>query len=104
MNNKQEEIKLAIESKTRELSELIEEYESNGGKAVYLLLTNFDDEDAHTISANGYGYDLKELLFANEDIQTLIVGGTLERIMEDAEIEVRQDEEWAKASRITTGY
>lgn len=102
MNNRQDEIKIAIESKAIELSKLMEEYDSNGGKPVYLLMTRFDDEDTHNISARGLGEDIKDLLFANEDINTLIIGGALERIMENAEIEVREDEEWAKASRITT--
>ena len=104
MNNKQEEIKLAIASKAREISKLVEEYESNGGKSVFLLMTRFDDGDTHNLSANGYGYDIRDLLLANEEINALVIGATLERVLKDADIEVREDEEWAKASRITTGY
>lgn len=52
---KQEEIEIAIESKFKDISELVNEYEERGGKITYLAMINYDDSDSHAISANGYG-------------------------------------------------
>ncbi|HJF68532.1 MAG TPA: hypothetical protein K8V85_09505 [Staphylococcus kloosii] len=80
---KQEEIEIAIESKFKDISELVNEYEERGGKITYLAMINYDDSDSHGISANGYGEDIKNLIFSNENINKLATGYVYEEILGD---------------------
>lgn len=104
MNDKQVKLQKEIEYHMETVRKLIEDYESDGGKATFIALSNLDDEEDCMASINGYGGDLKDLIMSNEDLAILVIGATLERVLKDADIEVRQDEEWAKASRITARH
>lgn len=77
MQNKKQEIELAIESKVRSIAELINDYEDLGGKVTHLTMLKYDDSNYHMASVNGFGYDLQDLILGNEDIQKLLVGRIL---------------------------
>ena len=87
MNNKQEEIQIAIQSEMSKIGKLIDEYEKTGGKVTNVTLLKYDDEEYHHMAMNGTGKDVGELLFSNEHVSEIIEGHTvldmISRIIEE---------------------
>lgn len=93
MNDKQVKLQKEIEYHMETVRKLIEDYESDGGKATFIALSNLDDEEDCMASINGYGYDLKDLIMSNEDIATLVTGSVLETILKDDDMEDENNEQ-----------
>lgn len=83
MQNKKEEIQIAIQSKMEQIGKLISEYETMGGKVVNATILKYDDEEYHHMALNGTGKDIGELLFSNEHISTIIEGHTFLGMIDD---------------------
>lgn len=103
MNNKQDEIQIAIQSEMSKIGKLIDEYEKAGGKVTNVTLLKYDDEEYHHMAMNGTGKDVGELLFSNEHVSEIIEGHTVLDMISRI-IEEEKNEQWAKASRITAGH
>lgn len=93
MNDKQVKLQKEIEYHMDTVRKLIEDYESDGGKATFIALSNLDDEEECMASINGYGGDLKDLIMSNEDLATLVIGSVLERIFKDDDMEDENNEQ-----------
>lgn len=87
MQNKKQEIELAIESKFVEVGSLIQEYENLGGKITCLTIANFDDEDSHYMAMNGVVEDIGNLLFNNEDVADAIMAYQIMQIIKQESVE-----------------
>ena len=77
VNNKKEEIQIAIQSEMTKIGKLINEYEKIGGKVTNVTLMKYDDEEYHHMAMNGTGKDVGELLFSNEHVSDIIEGHTV---------------------------
>lgn len=77
MDNKKEEIQIAIQSEMTKIGKLIDEYEKIGGKVTNVTLLKYDDEEYHHMAMNGTGEDIGELLFSNEHVSDIINGHTI---------------------------
>ena len=93
MNNKQVKLQKEIEYHMETVRKLIDDYESDGGKATFIALSNLDDEEECMASINGYGGDLKDLIMSNEDLAILVIGSVLERIFKDDDMEDENNEQ-----------
>lgn len=93
MNDKQVKLQKEIEYHMETVRKLIDDYESDGGKATFIALSNLDDEEECTASINGYGGDLKDLIMSNEDLAILVIGSVLERIFKDGDMEDENNEQ-----------
>ena len=81
MQNKKEEIQIAIQSELEKVGKLISEYEKLGGKVVNATILKYDDEEYYHMALNGTGEDIGELLFSSEHISGIIKGYTLFEMM-----------------------
>ena len=77
MQNKKEEIQIAIQSELEKVGKLISEYEKLGGKVVNATILKYDDEEYYHMALNGTGEDIGKLLFSSEHISDIIKGYTL---------------------------
>lgn len=77
MQNKKEEIQIAIQSEIEKIGKLISEYEELGGKVVNTTIFKYDDEEYYHMALNGTGEDIGKLLFSSEYISKIIEGYTL---------------------------
>lgn len=77
MQNKKEEIQIAIQSEMEKIGKLIAEYEKLGGKVVNATILKYDDEEYYHMALNGTGEDIGKLLFSSEHISNIIEGHTL---------------------------
>lgn len=93
MNDKQVKLQKEIEYHMETVRKLIDDYESDGGKATFIALSNLDDEEECMASINGYGGDLKDLIMSNEDLAILVIGSVLERIFKDDDMEDENNEQ-----------
>lgn len=93
MNDKQVKLQKEIEYHMDTVRKLIDDYESDGGKATFIALSNLDDEEECMASINGYGGDLKDLIMSNEDLSILVIGSVLERIFKDDDMEDENNEQ-----------
>ena len=93
MNDKQVKLQKEIEYHMETVRKLIDDYESDGGKATFIALSNLDDEEECMASINGYGGDLKDLIMSNEDLSTLVTGCVIENIFGNIETEDKTNEQ-----------
>lgn len=91
MQNKKEEIQIAIEGKMRDIGKLIEEYETLGGEVTNVTLLKYDDNEHHHMAMNGTGEDIGELLFSNEHVSNIIEGRTFLDMISHI---IEGEEEW----------
>lgn len=77
MQNKKEEIRIAIRSELEKVDKLISEYEKLGGKVVNAIILNYDDEERYLMTLNGNRKDIGNLLFSNGYISNIIERHTL---------------------------
>ena len=83
MQNKKEEIQIAIEGKMRDIGKLIDEYETLGGKVTNVTLWKYDDNEYHRMAMNGNGKDIGELIFSNEHVLEIVEGHTILGMISD---------------------
>lgn len=91
MQNKKEEIQIAIQSELKKVDKLISEYEKLGGKVVNAIILNYDDEERYLMALNGTRTDIGELLLSSEYISDIIKSSALSEMLDSL---VEEDEEW----------
>lgn len=90
MQNKKEEIQIAIQSELKKVDKLISEYEKLGGKVVNAIILNYDDEERYLMALNGTRTDIGELLLSSEYISDIIKSSALSEMLDSL---VEEDEE-----------
>ena len=90
MQNKKEEIQIAIQGKMRDIGKLINEYETLGGKVTNITLMKYDDDEYHHMAMNGIGKEIGELIFSNEHVSEIVEGHTILEMISDV---IEEDEQ-----------
>lgn len=83
MQNKKEEIQIAIQGKMRDIGKLIDEYEKLGGTVTNVTLLKYDDDEHHRMAMNGNGKEIGKLIFSNEHVSEIIEGHTILEMISD---------------------
>ena len=74
MNNQNqlEEIRIAIESKLKDLQELVQEYHDEGGDVNTVTMLNFADDDMVRGHIVGNSSDIFAMVMSNDDLTEII--------------------------------